>query len=412
MSRIVSAVLVAVVVISLPQVVGAAVTINEVAWMGTSVDNGSYCEWVELANTGTEDVSLSGWTLTTADGGMSVPLSGVITASGFFLIERLTPTACPDPVPGITADVSSTFGSGLSNTGEILVLTSGTAEVERIDASDGWEAVIQGDATQKLTSQRTSSGWTSGTATPRAANNTGGTPTVEEEDDTETAPVVTVGGSSTTSGVGSTGLPKIYIAAGPNRIVTAHADTPYRAVVYDASGRLRHNTQVSWTFGDGGKETGAAVSHAYELPGQYVAVVRASADGVSVVRTVRVDVVEHEVGIEVLPHTGVVLTNNSDQTLDLSGWVIQAERRTFRIPEDTIVLQQSQTRFPNSVTKLPPTITQVTLRYPGGQLAATSPVQPQEDEEGSNQGMLPEQAPVLFEETVTVATSALIGMMP
>ena len=62
------------------------IVINEIAWMGTKIEAND--EWLELYNAGSGDVSLSGWKLETADGGIGADLQGVIPAGGFFLLER------------------------------------------------------------------------------------------------------------------------------------------------------------------------------------------------------------------------------------------------------------------------------------------------------------------------------------
>ena len=89
------------------------VEISEVAWMGTSVSTAD--EWIELYSAG--GANLSGWVLKTEDGGMTVNLSGAVPAGGYFLIERTN----DDTVPGIAADLITSFGNGLANAVEILV---------------------------------------------------------------------------------------------------------------------------------------------------------------------------------------------------------------------------------------------------------------------------------------------------
>lgn len=139
----------------------AEVRINEVAWMGTI--NSAQDEWVELYSDTNQN--LEGWSLFTADGGMTVPLSGSISAGGYFLIERTN----DDTVPGIAADLIKAFGNGLGNSGDILILKDSVGvEVDRVDGSDNWS--IGGDNGTKETLQRASSGWTTKLGTPKASN--------------------------------------------------------------------------------------------------------------------------------------------------------------------------------------------------------------------------------------------------
>ena len=63
-----------------------AVTINEVAWAGTATS--SEDEWLELSNNTDYAIDLTRFTLVSADGGLTIPLSGSIAAHGYYLIER------------------------------------------------------------------------------------------------------------------------------------------------------------------------------------------------------------------------------------------------------------------------------------------------------------------------------------
>ncbi|MEK7576464.1 MAG: lamin tail domain-containing protein [Patescibacteria group bacterium] len=145
---------------ALPYSAFAVVIINEVAWMGTLQSAND--EWIELKNTGTENINLKGWVLEAGDGTPLIRLTGTSTAGGFFLLERTDDNS----VPGISAD--QIYTGALGNNGEKLVLknASGIA-VDSIDASGGWPA---GDNTTKQTMQRSSSGWVTAIATPKAQN--------------------------------------------------------------------------------------------------------------------------------------------------------------------------------------------------------------------------------------------------
>ena len=106
-----------------------AVVINEVAWGGTAANSAH--EWIELYNTTGSAIDLTGWRLFSSDGGPSITLSGVIPAFGYYLIERST----DDAVSDVSADWVGSFGTGLSNNGEVLTLTNALGEV--IDAANG-----------------------------------------------------------------------------------------------------------------------------------------------------------------------------------------------------------------------------------------------------------------------------------
>ncbi|MES2931095.1 MAG: lamin tail domain-containing protein [Patescibacteria group bacterium] len=338
----------------------AAVTISEVAWMGTSVDNGSFCEWVELANDGLESVSLSGWTLKTQDAGMSVSLSGSIEAGGFYLIERSTPSACPDPVPGISADLSRTFGSGLSNAGEVLTLASGSTDIDRIDASGGWEGSVGGDSALKYTPQRTGSEWVTAVPTPRAVNAM------------ESVSVATSSSGTTSTAAKKTAgnpVPTLLIETGGDRIVSTKAHTKYQPIVYDSTGRHVRYPYITWAFGDGGRHVGTDVQHAYREPGEYLVVVRAQERYSQGTSSFIVTADPADVSITDLSEKGVTLKNSDTRILDLSRYQLVSGKERFRIPDDTQILPGRSVIFPPEATSLSTTTSVMSLLYPSGEMA-------------------------------------------
>jgi hypothetical protein len=97
-----------------PEGDGPVVTINEIAWAGTSASY--YDEWIELANNTGQAVDLGDWMLRADDGSPSIPLAGAIPARGFYLLERTDDTT----VSNIRAD--QVYAGALENGGEVLSL--------------------------------------------------------------------------------------------------------------------------------------------------------------------------------------------------------------------------------------------------------------------------------------------------
>ncbi len=81
------------------------VVIHEVAWGGTAANSAH--EWIELYNHTAADIDLTGWRLFSSDGKPDITLTGVISAFGYYLIERGTDAAVSD----IPADWVGSFGS-------------------------------------------------------------------------------------------------------------------------------------------------------------------------------------------------------------------------------------------------------------------------------------------------------------
>jgi parallel beta-helix repeat protein len=93
-----------------PPPFSATVVINEVAWAGTRAQ--STDEWLELLNTTSSPVDVTGWRVVSSDSeGPEITLSGTLSAGGFYLVERTDDLATTAP-----AQLTASFGNGLSNT--------------------------------------------------------------------------------------------------------------------------------------------------------------------------------------------------------------------------------------------------------------------------------------------------------
>ncbi len=123
------------------------VVINEVAWMGTAADYSD--EWIELYNNTDQDIDLAGWSLAAADGTPNIPLSGVIPAHGYFLLERSDDSTVSD----IPADLIYTGALENDPNAESLTLYDGIGQVVDTANGDGgtWPA---GNNSTKHTMER------------------------------------------------------------------------------------------------------------------------------------------------------------------------------------------------------------------------------------------------------------------
>lgn len=135
--------------LSLPSV-GTAnslnVVINEIAWVGTILSANN--EWIELHNNTENNINLDGWQLIAKDGTPKINLSGIISANGFYLLERTDDNAIPE----VSAD--KIYAGALGNNGELLKLydLSGNL-IDEISCATNWFA---GDNNTKQTMERKS----------------------------------------------------------------------------------------------------------------------------------------------------------------------------------------------------------------------------------------------------------------
>lgn len=357
-----------------PTAAHAAVVISEVAWMGTSVS--ANAEWIELQNTGSESVSLAGWVLTSATGAPNIGLTGSIAGGGYYLLERTSDAS----VPTVTAD--QIYSGALANTGLTLLLKdqTGTA-VDTVMGGTDW-ASIGGDNTTKQTPQRVGSTWSTAEPTPKAQNNTGAT---DDEDDEGTEPVASstdpltpqpsVGGSSISRATSGNPVPKLYIDAGPGRILSAGADTIFSAYAYDSDGIVRKDVEFSWSFGDGDSADGDEVTHAYLLPGTYTVSIAARAGKSHTVSLLKAVVYPSAARITKATSEGITLVNDGDEILDMSGWRVVQGNRQFIFPRFMAMLPGQETQLPASITKLGTSTEPIALLFPSG--AVSTGLEPQ-----------------------------------
>lgn len=157
-----------------PSDTGVSVVINEIGWMGTATSSND--EWLELYNTTSQAVDLTGWTLSSLDGTPNITLSGTISGYGFYLLERTNDSVISD----ISAE--KTYTGALSNAGEGLKLRDNLGNIkDSADFASGWPA---GDNTAKSSMERinpsnsgdNSSNWSTNNGITKNGNDAGGGP--------------------------------------------------------------------------------------------------------------------------------------------------------------------------------------------------------------------------------------------
>jgi uncharacterized repeat protein (TIGR01451 family) len=127
------------------------VIVNEVAWGGTQASTAD--EWIELLNTSNQAVTVDGWRLVAADGSPDIALSGAIPSYSYYLIERTD----DQTVSNIAADLITSFGSGLSNQGEaLLLLNEAGVIIDTVNAAGGSWPTDDGGAPHYRAMERTS----------------------------------------------------------------------------------------------------------------------------------------------------------------------------------------------------------------------------------------------------------------
>ena len=362
----------------------ADVSVNEVAWMGTV--NSQYEEWLELYNNGTNDVSLAGWKIVKDDGAITMAtLSKTISAGKYLLVCRTT-ASVPKPLTSSCDENVPFAGSGLGNSGEHLQLKDdqGTI-VDDLPFANGWPA---GDTTTKQSMQRTSAGtWVTGISTPGAVNvsspaDQGGTsgqtdnPTTQPSaggtsgDDTNGTPPGTIEAVTQTSDSGTDSPPVVVSSSklaqsmqSNEKVVPFKPDPTYTArmilpdfdtagVAVPISATVKQNGRrdmvsgkFEWSMGDGVQyvlEGNAPVEHIFPYPGTYNIVLNYYSSSLKTdpdsVHRKTITIIPAAISITgVTDDKGIILKNSSTNEIDLGGWMLTTNGKSFTFPRYTII---------------------------------------------------------------------------
>lgn len=376
-----------IVVFLLPLFAHADVFINEIAWAGTDISAND--EWIELYNSGTEAVDLSGWLIQASDGSPAISLEGEIAGGGFFLLERTD----DETVPAVNAD--QIYTGALSNSGELLRLydVDGLI-VHTVDGSGGWS--IGGDAASRATLQRTSGGWVTAAGTPNSTNAGGDdssnddseddsgddTPADDDEEDSsvddgdsdlpDDDPVDTdVVSQSSDDPKEKRHLRDVEITK--NRItVLAGSPVTLSAESFDQHNDRLWNVSYIWNVGDGEILEGDTVVHEWKHSGTYVVATTAWKGNEELV--VKFNVVVREAAISISDYKigsdgYIEIKNDTTKEVNLSQWSIQSGSNIRLIPHNTFVSAGSSVRLYAEGLGFTP-VDKPILRYPGGKVVA------------------------------------------
>ncbi len=336
------------------QVASAEVVITEIMYDLEGSDSGR--EWIEVQNTGSEDIDISTWRFREAEVNHKLNVaqgSGVIPAGGYAIIADNTDKFLVDhSFSGVLFD--SSFS--LKNTGEELTIKD--ADLVDIDtvAYDP-EIGAKGDGNSL---QLSGGVWVVGSPTPGSgASSGGGAEQATEESEVEPSRDAEEESSLPSSSSNVSGWPtepQVLVNAGERmRIAVVGADTEFtgRALGIEKDPLL--GIRYLWVFGDGGSREGERVLYHYSYPGEYVVMLRASSGKYVGTDRVRVMVIPADITISSVGFgvpSFVELYNQTPYELDLSRWVIKVDESMFSIPRDTIILSGNKIRFSSETTEL------------------------------------------------------------
>lgn len=128
------------------------VYISEIAWMGTEASSSD--EWIELRNSTSSPISLTGWQVVATDGTPIIQLYGQIPANGYYLLER----GSNEVVSNVRVEARQIYSGALEDGGEALYLVDNIGNAKDSVNIDGgsWSA---GSSNPKCSMYRSNPGY-------------------------------------------------------------------------------------------------------------------------------------------------------------------------------------------------------------------------------------------------------------
>jgi PKD repeat protein len=325
-----------------PSVAVAAVTISEIAWMGSQASPNH--EWIELYNDGSDE-SVDGWTLTD-DNNLTIPLAGTVRGQSFAVLERSSDESAPGPAFLL-------YTGALVNTGVTLTLRRADGSVaDQVAGGEGWQSV-GGNNQTKETAQYTTAGWRTGTPTPGRANTATALPEEVSPAQDEVPDTATARSRAGRENDQSAAAPLVLVRA-PLSVAIVAQEVAYvgQPVVFTATAdgagaTIRASLLHRWNFGDVTTATGTSVTHVYAYPGTYVVTLHSSFKESERIQRHEVTVLPVSLSITRGQRGEIQINNDAPFDINVSGYSVRmgTEERLFP-PHSIIGTKQTVTLPP------------------------------------------------------------------
>ncbi len=349
----------------------AAVSISEIAWMGTTVSAND--EWIELHNNDGHTVSIDGWQLT--DGAnFAIILEGSLSAGTYGVLERTDDASAP-------GSALMVYTGSLSNAGATLSLYDASgALIDRVVGGENWER-IGGDNATKETAQYSVTGWMTAPATPGSAPDSKTVVSDQEEEEEEEeqdeyeAQEEEVAKKNDTENRLQTlhhipRKPQVAIT-GPHRVYE-NQQVSFTAHTAGIADGIAQSLQHAWNFGDLHTAHGEAVSHRFVYPGEYVVTLHSTYKTYEATARMTVVVLPVRFSLSRNSSGDIQIHNDAKYEIDISGHYL-AGKASVRIPDGTVLLPGATITVPKERVAAALS-TQVVLQDEGGTvLAYTQP---------------------------------------
>jgi hypothetical protein len=317
----------------------ASVVINEVMYdlEGTDSDR----EWLELKNTGSDSVNLSGWKFyeNNSNHSLSIHSGQETVAPGDFAVIVDSPETFLVDWPGFSGNLFDSSWSSFSNSGEAFSIKN-----EDGDTVDDFTYIPEDGANGDGNSLQLISGaFLPASPTPGEENQNSSNQAENQEVQTETQ---TGGEVAQNQSISTFGI--------PDRVVAGETVT-FKPELYGNYGDKLFQSKLIWSFGNGATREDSYVrefEHTYMYPGSYVIVLEVHNGFIKPepdhMYRQTIQVLAANVGLSVY-ESSVGIKNKSVYELDLDGWSLVFKDKTFEIPKNTIVLPGKEIILPGNI---------------------------------------------------------------
>ena len=171
--------------------------------------------------------------------------------------------------------------------------------------------------------------------------------------------------------------PQIYAKAGGDKTVISGADAKFFGQALGIKKEPLDNARYLWTFGDGAFKEGQNITHVYGYPGNYVVVLNVSSGKYSATDSFIIKVIPNSLKIAEANENFIKIQNDSNVSLDISGWGLKKDNYIFNFPPSTFIMANSSINIPSSVSGISiKNGERVELVYPNGSVV----IQPQQSQ--------------------------------
>lgn len=357
--------------LSLPGFAFAGASITELMYDLPGTDTGR--EWIEVQNTGSEDISFLKWKLFEANTnhGLTLFQGNATTSAGGFVIIADDATKFLADNPSYSGTLFSSNFS-LSNTGETLELKRDGANVHQATYASSSGGAGDGNSLHFV-----SNGWQASSPTPGSESASEVLPGASVSSSTPSAgnPGVSESPASSPStnsgGATWTYTPQIFVNALSPKTGVAGAPITFDAVAVGVKKEPLPNARYLWSFGDGGTVEGKKVQHIYHYPAVYTVLVDASSGEWSATDRKEITITAPELVVSNIQEGAsgfIEIRNDGRIEVDLSFWQLASGAGTFMIPQGTVIGAKKTIPFPAVITNLSADAQHTKLLYPNGNM--------------------------------------------